>query len=101
MSSEEFTDDRMNCVRPEGQTLIHPVVQGHYTRYSIIKDQGLQVRSAVTLAERKNQRCVSSPDLSTVILELAMRQGHSLEILGQDVAHDLRSANTHAGISIR
>jgi len=42
MSSEEFTDDRMNCVRPEGQTLIHPVVQGHYTRYSIIKDQPKQ-----------------------------------------------------------
>ena len=39
MSSEEFTDDRMNCVRPEGQTLIHPVVQGHYTRYSNIKDR--------------------------------------------------------------
>ena len=79
------------------------VFQGLYARYSIIKDQGLQVHSAggVTLAERKNQTYVRSKELSTGISPPDREVLGLLEVLGQDAPHDFRGADTHTGISIR
>ncbi len=75
-------------------------VQGPYARYSIIKDQGLQVVSAVTLAERKNQRCATLPDLSTVNLAMGDRLADLLEILRQNVTHHFCRPYAHAGIAV-